>query len=111
MKLACEEHERLVVVNLRGELVNDQVERFQQELEGRLQDEGRDFVLDLSQTDFIDSKGLEALLRLQSRCAEQLGQVRLANCHENVQQILHVTRMSRRFDQHDNVEQAIKSLR
>jgi len=111
MKMACEEHEHLVVVSLRGELVRDEIERFQQDLDARLEKNARDFILDLAQTEFIDSQGLEALLRLQARCAEQLGQVRLACCHENVQQILHVTRLSRRFDQHETVEEALKSLR
>jgi anti-anti-sigma factor len=111
MKLSCEEHERLVVVSIRGELVREQIDRFEQDVEGRLQNEARDFVIDLSEVDFVDSQGLEALLQLQSRCAEQLGQVRLVNCHENVRQILHVTRLNRRFDRHDSVEDAIKSLR
>jgi anti-anti-sigma factor len=111
MKLACEEHEHLVVVNLRGELVRDEIQQFQNDTKGRLEKGARDFVIDLSQTEFIDSDGLEALLNLQARCAEKLGQVRLAACHDNVQQILTVTRLNRRFDQHATVDDAIKSLR
>jgi len=111
MKLACEEHEQLVVVTVRGELVRDELDQFRSETEGRLDQNARDFVLDLSKTEFVDSQGLEALLQLQARCAEQLGQVRLASCHDNVQQILEVTRLNRRFDQHETVDEAIKSLR
>jgi anti-sigma B factor antagonist len=111
MKLACEEHDRLVVVAIKGELVREQLTRFQEEVTARIPDRARDVVMDLSQTDFIDSDGLETMLNLQSLCADHLGQVRLAACHDNVTQILHVTRLNRRFDYHDSVDDAIKSLR
>ena len=111
MKLACEDHDHIAVISIRGELVSDELERLQSELDQRLEGQGRDFILDLSQTEFVDSQGLELLLNLQSRCADKLGQVRLVNCHDNVHQILYVTRLARRFDRHDDVEAAIKSLR
>jgi anti-sigma B factor antagonist len=111
MKLASEQHDRLVVVAVKGELVRDQLSRFDEEVTQRIPDRARDVVMDLSQTDFIDSDGLEALLSLQQRCADHLGQVRLAALHENVGQILHVTRLSPRFEKHATVDEAIKSLR
>jgi anti-anti-sigma factor len=111
MKIACEEHDRLLVAAVKGELVRDQMTRFQEEVLDRVPDRARDVVLDLSQVDFIDSQGLETMLALQSQCADHLGQVRLAACHDNVEQILHVTRLGPRFDKHETVDEAIKSLR
>jgi anti-anti-sigma factor len=111
MKLDCEDYEHVAVVAVRGELVREELERFQYEVDKRVERGTRDFVLDLSQTEFIDSQGLEAMLQLQERCGQHLGQMRLAGCHKNVEQILTVTRLSRRFDQHFDVDSAIKSLR
>ena len=111
MKLNCEDYEQLTVVSIKGELATDEAERFCRVAQERLAGETRDFVLDLSATEFIDSKGLESLLWLQEACAEKLGQVRFSGCPENVHQIFEITRLAGRFDCHDEIDAAIKSLR
>ena len=44
----------------------------------------RDFVLNVGELEYIDSAGLEALLKLQETCADLLGQVRLTGVAEVV---------------------------
>ena len=54
--------------------------------------------IDLSQTMFVDSCGLGALISLHKMACTRNGQVRLLNPTPPVQQILELTRMHRIFE-------------
>ncbi len=111
MKLNCEDYDQLSVMSLAGELTVESVEPFQKLAKERVQKSTRDFVLDVAGMEFIDSKGLEALLWLQEAVGENLGQVRLAAVQDSVRKILEMTRLAARFDAHPDVDSAIRSLR
>jgi anti-sigma B factor antagonist len=111
MKITHENYDQLTVVALKGELTADHADRLRKLAEERLAAQARDFVLDVKEMDFVDSKGLETLLWLQERCGERLGQVRLAGATPNVEKCLTITRLSARFDRHADVDTAVKSLR
>jgi anti-sigma B factor antagonist len=110
MKITCQHHEQQAVLTLRGELTSEEVDQFRKEMLDQMHEKTHDFVLDMSQIQFIDSKGLESLLWLQDQCTERLGQVRLAACNDIVKTILRITRISDAIQSHDNVPNAIKSL-
>ena len=111
MKISSENYEQICVMALKGELTADQTDQLRTSAIKRIDEQVRDFVLDVTEMDFVDSKGLETLLWLQERAGEQLGQVRLAGTTENVEKILEITRLAPRFDRHLDVDSAIKSLR
>ena len=108
MKLSFQDRDQLTVMSVQGDLVGDQMRKA---VLDKLEAKTRDFVLDLQGMAFVDSEGLETLLWMQDQCADQLGQVRLAACQESVLQILTMTRLASRFDCHDDVESALKSIR
>src|SRR2546425_10768576 len=54
--------------------------------------------IDLSQTTFIDSCGLGALIALHKTACSRKGMLRLLNPQPSVQQILELTRMHRIFE-------------
>lgn len=111
MKLTSDDQNQLSVLRLKGEFADDDGEKLRQAVRERL-DAGtvHDLVLDLTELQFIDSDGLEAMLWVQERCSEKLGQMRLAACPENVTTILEMTRLADQFPRHDDVESAIRSL-
>jgi anti-sigma B factor antagonist len=111
MQLTHHDRDQLTVLAIRGELAADEIDRFRKAVLDRMDHQVRDFVLDLSQTEFIDSKGLETLLWLQEECIDRLGQVRLAGPNENLRMILRLTRLAGRFEVDDDVAAAIGSLR
>ena len=111
MKLTHEDYDQLTVLSFKGDLTSDQVDLLRKTVHERMEANVRDFVLDVQAMDFVDSKGLEALLWLQEKSGEKLGQIRLAGTTENVSRILELTRLAARFDSHETVESAIKSLR
>lgn len=111
MKLKLEDCDQACLLTVRGEITAEDTDQLRKVAIERMDRKLRDFVLDLSQTEFIDSKGLETLLWLQEEAMAQLGQVRLAACQETVTKILEITRLSKRFETHETIEAAIRSLR
>lgn len=111
MKLTHEDYDQLTVLCVRGDLTSDQVDPFRKAVLDRMEANIRDFVLDVENMEFVDSKGLETLIWLQEKSGEKLGQIRLAGTTENVWRILEMTRLAASFDSHQTVESAIKSLR
>ena len=99
------------MVAIRGDLNAEECDTFRDEMSSRLEKDVRDFVLNLEETESIDSQGLEALLWLQDCCAERLGQVRLAHASPSLLEVLRVTRLAGRLDCHEDVDAAITSLR
>lgn len=58
----------------------------------------RNIEVDLSQTTFIDSCGLGALIALHKTACSREGTLRLLNPQPSVQQVLQLTRMHRLFE-------------
>lgn len=110
MKIAYEDHGPVSIFSIAGDLSVDEADRFQREALQRIDQDVRDFVLDLASLDFIDSRGLESLLWLQDKCNELLGQVRLAACPQHIAKVLEVTRLKNRFECHPDIETAVRSL-
>jgi anti-sigma B factor antagonist len=111
VKLSHEDYDQLTVMTLKGDLTVEHADALRRAAQARLEAQIRDFVLDVTGMEFVDSKGLETLLWLQEQCGERLGQIRLASPTDNVAKILEITRLAPRFDCHTDVESAIKSLR
>jgi len=111
VKINFEDYDQMTVMNLKGDMSGGEADRFRRSALERFDARVRDFVLDLETIEAIDSQGLESLLWLQDQASERLGQVRLAGCPDHVQTILEMTRLAGRFDTHQDVESAIKSLR
>jgi stage II sporulation protein AA (anti-sigma F factor antagonist) len=112
MKLNCEDYDQVSVVTVQGDLTADHTEEMRRVAGDRLdKGQARDFVIDLSEVEFVDSQALETLLWLQETCGEALGQVRLVGAQPNVSKILEITRLAARFDCHHDVDAALRSLR
>jgi anti-sigma B factor antagonist len=75
---------------------NSQV--FRDEVKGAMNDLQKNIDIDLSETMFVDSCGLGALISLHKTTCNRNGIVRLLNPTPPVQQILELTRMHRIFE-------------
>ena len=111
MKISHQDQGHLTVMSLRGEMVRDEAERFRRTANERMDQGVRDFVIDGQSLEAIDSPGIEALLWLQERVIDRLGQVRLAACPPYFFDILCMTRLSDRLEHHPTVEDAVQSLK
>lgn len=111
MKLSYEDHDTVTVLTVSGELTADSADAFRRTCQERFDAGIRDIVLDLEHLKLIDSAGLELLLWIVDETSNRSGQCRLVNPDETVRKIFEATRLDRRFDVHDTVEAAAKSLR
>ncbi len=111
MKMKHEDRDQMTVLSLNGEMSRGETDRFRRELLDRLDADIRDFVIELSGLESIDSQGLEALLWLQEQSIERLGQVRLANPPEFLRDVLRATRLDGRLESHVGIKNAITSLK
>jgi len=111
MNIKCEDYDHVSVLSISGEFTADATEDFHKHIEQRLERKVRFFVIDLQQTTFIDSKGLEALIWVQEQCDERLGTIRLCNPDETCRKIFQVTRLDARFDVFADVTEAVKTMR
>ena len=111
MKVSFEDHDTISVLTISGSLTIDQQDSFRRTFDERLDSGIQDFVLDIEHLTHVDSTGLEMLLWLQDEATRRAGRVKLVNPEELVRIALHVTRLEGRFDVHDSVEAAAKSLR
>ena len=110
MKLTCEDHDRVSVMHVGGDVTADEIGEFRKLAQDRMKHGIRDFVLDLRDVSFIDSQGLETLLWLQEAAGENLGQVRLVALTDNVNKIFEITRLAPCFECLADVPEALESL-
>jgi anti-anti-sigma factor len=68
---ALDVHDDTAVISLSGEMDLASIERFDQVADAALATESEHVLVDLSQLRFIDSSGMRALLRLQSRVGDR----------------------------------------
>ena len=80
------------------ELAAANSQAFRDQVRGALTEEQRDIEIDLSETMFVDSCGLGALISLHKAVGPRNGQVRLLHPTPPVRQILELTRMHRIFE-------------
>lgn len=111
MKISYEDHDTITVLTLSGGLTADQQDAFRRVCDERLESGVHDFVLDMEHLTHIDSAGLEMLLWLLDEAGGRQGRLRLVQPDEIVRLALSVTRLAGRFDVHDSIESAAKSLR
>ncbi len=80
------------------ELGADNSKDFRQEVQAALKDGPKHIEVDLSDTAYVDSCGIGALLALHKSVTNRKGAIRLLNPSPPVQQILELTRMDQLFE-------------
>ncbi len=111
MKLSYEDHNEITVLTLSGELTSDQADAFRRACNERFTRGVRDVLVDVQHLNHIDSAGLELLIWLKDEAGVHGGQLRLVRPDEVLNEVLRITRLDRRFDTHESIENAAKSLR
>jgi anti-sigma B factor antagonist len=85
------------VLAVRGELDAYSAPALEEQVTKLTGDQVDDVVLDLSQTGFLDSSGLRAILTAQRRLTESGGQLRLRSPSEAVTRLLEITGLTDHF--------------
>jgi anti-anti-sigma factor len=108
MQLPTEIFGDVVVIHSPEELAADQAEAFERLVADT---EPRRVVLDLDNTEALDSRGLEAVLNAHEHLRKEGGDVRIATTNAINRKILEITRLDQKLDVFDCVIDAVKSYR
>lgn len=93
-------------VNLEGEVSV----QFKERLKQLIANGSTRVVVDLGNVGFIDSQGLGALISGLKVLRQGHGTLKLANVSEPVEAVLRITRLTRVFETHTTVDEAISSM-
>jgi anti-anti-sigma factor len=111
MKVSVENYNHASLLIVEGDMVSDDLEALQVAVDHELESERVvDIVLNMEHVAFVDSATIEYLLDVEDRLVERLGQVKLANCSDEVHKILEMTRLAKEFEIFESVDDAIKSM-
>jgi anti-anti-sigma factor len=108
--IACEDYGKVCVVSVRGDLVGRQADDLCHVIEDRLRRGSGNVVIDLEQTGFMSSEGLEALLEVRRQCISRHRDLKLARLDDNCRKILELTRLEHRFECHADLNAAMKVM-
>lgn len=109
-----EQNDDITVVHPGKSLTAGTVENFQRTVKDEIAAGRRRLVVDMSETEAVDSAGLGALVRLQRGAGEGGGRLALVNLRENSQILLKLTQLEsvlEAYDGHDEARRAFESPR
>lgn len=107
MNLPTEIFGNVIVVHTPEELGEDQADGFEAFLPTL---ERRNVVLDLDNTERLDSAGLGALLNVYDKFREEGGDIKITTSHFSNRKILEVTRLDQQLEVFASVIDAVKSF-
>jgi anti-sigma B factor antagonist len=86
-----------VVVAVEGQLVAANRQQLREAVAFEIDRGARSFVIDFSETGYIDSAGLGALVSLSKKIRESSGSLRLTNLNEDLRTLFELTRLDTLF--------------
>ena len=107
MNLPSEIFGSVIVVHTPEELAAEQAELFEQYIPTLERD---NVVLDMDNTEILDSDGLSALLAAQEAFRDRGGQLKISATNAVNRKILEITRLDRQIEVFQSVIDAVKSF-
>lgn len=110
MAFSVTKQDGVTVVDVEGQLIVGN----RQELKARILEEleagERKFVVDFSQTGYIDSSGLGVLVSLSKKIREQGGELRLSSLNEDLRTLFELTKLDTLFRIADSREESLEGF-
>ncbi len=100
----------ILVVDVEGQLIVGNRQELKQKVLDELEKGERKFLIDFSQTGYIDSSGLGVLVSLSKKIREQGGELRLANLNEDLKTLFELTKLDTLFQIADSRARALESF-
>lgn len=95
------------VIGVVGQLVVGNRQEFKQQVLDEIERGARRFVVDFSETGYVDSSGLGALVSINKRLRESGGELRLAALNDDLRTLFELTRLDTLFRLYGNRAEAL----
>lgn len=100
----------VMVIDIEGQLIVGNRQELKQKILDALGTGERKFVVNFSDTSYIDSSGLGVLVSLSKKIREQEGVLRLASLNEDLRTLFELTKLDTLFEIADSREEALEGL-
>ncbi len=100
----------VTVIAVEGQLIVGNRQELKQKVLDELEAGSRKFLIDFSNTGYIDSSGLGVLVSLSKKIREQGGELRLARLNEDLRTLFELTKLDTLFQIADTRERALESF-
>ena len=100
----------VVVVDVEGQLIVGNRQELKQKVLDELEKGERKFLIDFTQTGYIDSSGLGVLVSLSKKIREHGGELRLADLNDDLQTLFELTKLDTLFQISDTKERALEAF-
>ena len=97
MSFVLDRRDDVLMVDVEGQLVVTNRQDFKQAILDEVELGARTVVLDFTQSGYIDSSGLGALVSLSKRVRDAGGDVRLTGLNEDLRRLFELTRLDQLF--------------
>jgi anti-sigma B factor antagonist len=97
----------VVILGVDGQLIVGNRHDLKQKILDAVETGDRKFVIDFSQTGYIDSSGLGVLVSLAKKVREAGGDLRLAGLNDDLRTLFELTKLDTLFTLVDSVEEAV----
>ena len=110
MGFEVKKEDGVTVVDVEGQLIVGNRQELKQKVLEELEGGERKFVIDFSETGYIDSSGLGVLVSLSKKIREQGGELRLAGLNEDLRTLFELTKLDTLFKIEESREEALQGL-
>ena len=100
----------VTIIDVEGQLIVGNRQELKQKVLERLDSGERKFLIDFSNTGYIDSSGLGVLVSLSKKIREQGGELRLANLNEDLRTLFELTKLDTLFNIADSRDAALAAF-
>ena len=110
MGFQVQKQDDVTIVDVEGQLIVGNRQELKQKVLEHLENGDRKFVVDFSNTGYIDSSGLGVLVSLSKKIREQGGELRLASLNEDLRTLFELTKLDTLFKIADSRDEALEGL-
>jgi anti-sigma B factor antagonist len=98
------------VVSVEGQLIVGNRQELKQKILEELEHGARKFLVDFSDTGYIDSSGLGVLVSLSKKIRENSGELRLANLNDDLKTLFELTKLDTLFQIAETNERGLEGF-
>ena len=109
MAFEVTEKSGVTIIDVEGQLIVGNRQELKQKVLERLDSGERKFLIDFSNTGYIDSSGLGVLVSLSKKIREQGGELRLANLNEDLKTLFELTKLDTLFHISNSRDEALQT--
>ena len=110
MSFQVSKNDDVTLIEVEGQLIVGNRQELKQKVLEHLEGGDRKFVIDFSNTGYIDSSGLGVLVSLSKKIREQGGELRLSSLNEDLRTLFELTKLDTLFRIANTREEALEGF-